>query len=89
MYWVVNRCCDLVQLFRWTIAQSHRNRKVSHESQSRSVRILEFGSSPYREGYREGYDVKGKLDEEKEGRACKEGLLEGYELGMQNRKDEE
>jgi len=33
--------------------------------------------------------VKGKLDKEKEERACKEGLLEGYELGMQNGKDEE
>jgi len=29
------------------IAQSYRNHKVSHESQSRRVRILEFGSSPY------------------------------------------
>jgi len=30
------------------ITQSRRNCKVSHESQSHRVRILEFGSSPYR-----------------------------------------
>jgi len=47
MYWVINGCCDSVWLFRQMIAQSRRNRKVSHESQSRRVGILEFGSSPY------------------------------------------
>ena len=47
MYWVINRCCDLVQLFRWMIAQSHRNCKVLQELQCCRVRILEFGSSPY------------------------------------------
>jgi len=47
------------------------------------------GSQKWGEGYREGYNVKGKLDEEKEERACKEGLLEGYKLGVQNGKDEE
>jgi len=42
MYWVINGCCDLVQLFRWMIAQSHSNCKVSHESQSWNIGIWEF-----------------------------------------------
>jgi len=46
MYWVINRCCNLVWLFRQIIAQSHRNPKVLHELQSCRVRILEFGEFP-------------------------------------------
>jgi len=42
MYWVINGCCDSVWPFRWMIAQSHRNHKVSHESQCWNVGIWEF-----------------------------------------------
>ena len=42
MYWVINGCCDLVQLFRWMITQSHRNCKELHESQSQNIGIWEF-----------------------------------------------
>lgn len=41
------------------------------------------------EGYREGYDAKGKLDQEKAEQAHKKGLLEGHELSTQNGNDEE
>jgi len=39
---VINGCCDSVWLFRWMIAQSCRNCKVSHESQRWNVGIWEF-----------------------------------------------
>jgi len=42
MYWVINGCCNLVQLFRSMITQSHRNCKVSHELQSWNIGIWEF-----------------------------------------------
>jgi len=44
-YWVINRCCDSVRLFRWTIAQSRRSCKVVAwvaESECRNIGIWEF-----------------------------------------------
>jgi hypothetical protein len=41
------------------------------------------------EGYRDGYEARRKLDQEKGEQACKKGLLEGYELGIQEGKDHE
>jgi hypothetical protein len=49
----------------------------------------EEGSKKLMEGYRDGYEARRKLDEEKEERARKEGQLEGYELVIQQGKDEE
>jgi len=47
------------------------------------------GSRKWGEGYREGYEAKGKLNQEKKERVRREGLLEGYELGIQQGKDKE
>ena len=45
-------------------------------------------SRKWMESYKAGYDVKGKLDQEKEERACKEGQLKGYKLGIQQGKND-
>jgi hypothetical protein len=47
----------------------------------------EEGSKRLMEGYRDRYEAQWKLDQEKEEQACKTGLLEGYELGIQEGKE--
>ena len=49
----------------------------------------EEGSKKLMEGYRDGYEARRKLEDEKEERDCKEGQLEGYKLGIQQWKDKE
>jgi hypothetical protein len=49
----------------------------------------EEGSKRLMEGYRDGYEARRKLDQEKGEQACKKGLLEGYELGIQEGKEHE
>jgi hypothetical protein len=47
----------------------------------------EEGSKRLMEGYRDGYEAQWKLDQEKEEQPHKTGLLEGYELGIQEGKE--
>jgi hypothetical protein len=49
----------------------------------------EEGSKRLMEGYRDGYKARRKLDQEKGEQAHKKGLLEGYELGIQEGKEHE
>jgi hypothetical protein len=49
----------------------------------------EEGSKRLMKGYRDGYEARWKLDQEKGKQACKKGLLEGYELGIQEGKEHE
>jgi hypothetical protein len=49
----------------------------------------EEGSKRLMEGYRDGYEARWKLDQEKGEQARKKGLLEGYELGIQEGKEHE
>jgi len=72
--------------------EGHRmGRKTGHEEgkEDSYEKGYNGGSRKVGEGYREGYEAKGKLNQEKEERVRKEGLLKGYELGTQQGKDEE
>ena len=66
-------------------------RKTGHEEGKEDSYEERYnkGSRKWGEDYRKGYEVKGKLNKEKEERVQKEGQFEGHKLRMQKGKDEE